>query len=245
MASLTALVTGSNRGIGLEIVRQLALSTSPSFDLVIAASRDPEAAELRALKDQFPGKVHAVKLEVADQASVDQAAAHVDAHVLKGRGLDLLFNNAGISGELGKKPHEVSSQELLQVFNVDVVGVQNVTRAFFPALRNGSAKKVANISTGLASIKYADGRPAFAYPVPSYRVAKAGLNMLTRLYATEYAEEGFVFIPIHPGVVKTDMNPAGTETTENSAKGILKITLGATKAENGGFVAYDGTPLEW
>ncbi|RUS12940.1 hypothetical protein BC937DRAFT_86638 [Endogone sp. FLAS-F59071] len=148
------------------------------------------------------GKIKTVKLDIADEKSTQQAGRDAQA-ILGDKGLDILINNAGINQAVFGPLIET----LTQVFNVNVVGTQNVIKALFPALQKGVAKKVIKISSLVAV----------------------------------YANAGFIFIPLNPGYVKTDMSPEGTETVENSVKGILEVTFEAGQEDNGVFYSYDGT----
>ncbi|RUS22240.1 hypothetical protein BC937DRAFT_89931, partial [Endogone sp. FLAS-F59071] len=234
--SLTVLITGANRGIGLGLVEELAVN--PSVSLVIAAARNPESESLQTLIAKSNGKIKTVKLDIADEKSTQQAGRDAQA-IVGDKGLDILINNAGINQAVFGPLIETDTETLTQVFNINVVGTQNVIKALFPALQKGVAKKVINISSLVGSITYSDGR--FPWPTSAYMISKAALNMLTKQYATEYANSGFIFIPLNPGYVKTDMSPEGTETVENSVKGILKVTFEAGQEDNGVFYSYDGT----
>ncbi|KAL2846855.1 hypothetical protein BJY01DRAFT_234439 [Aspergillus pseudoustus] len=186
------LVTGASRGIGLELVRQLASSPPDEVRTIFAAARSSTSGPLQELLQQHPERVTFVSLDVTDEKSVKEAARHV-TDTLAGRGLDVLINNAGVI-----TPGSVEEMnDLEDTFRVNVTGVHLVTRAFLPLLRNGDRKKVVNISTSVGSIKL---QPRYReMPAPSYKITKAALNMLTVLYAQELEDAGFTVFCVSPG----------------------------------------------
>jgi NAD(P)-dependent dehydrogenase (short-subunit alcohol dehydrogenase family) len=131
----TALVTGANRGIGLGLVEQLA--SNPSIDIIFAAARNPAASSLVQLQHQYPSKIHPIPLEIINEDSAKQAVKQVSSILSPHRGLDILINNAGINqsyfGPIATNP----LQDFTQTFQVNLLGVQNVTSEFLPLLRKG------------------------------------------------------------------------------------------------------------
>ncbi|KAI1846351.1 hypothetical protein JX266_007556 [Neoarthrinium moseri] len=249
------LVTGASRGFGLALVRQLVSLPATDVSTVFAATRGP-SAEIDELAKNSSGRVVAVKLDVANEASAKQAATEVEAK-LEGRGLDVLINNAGICQYA---PDGVKSMDnLTESFNINVLGVHWVTRAFLPLLQKGNLKKVANISTSLASITQA--RAAHYLPGPAYKISKAAMNALTMQYALDHEKEGFSFIALCPGWLKTDLGGGDMAdlTPEEGAKASLDIIFTPGQKYNGqmpkvfikgwenakGPNVYDGTNVPW
>jgi NAD(P)-dependent dehydrogenase (short-subunit alcohol dehydrogenase family) len=222
----TVLVTGANRGLGLEFARQLHEAGAE----VIATSRRPEAAEeLNSLG------VRVVQLDVADPASVAALAAG-----LEGTSIDVLLNNAGISPQRGSFEDE-DPAEFLRVLDVNTVGPLRVTQALLPNLRSGDRKLVMNMSSGLGSIAK-NGRGSSA----AYRSSKSALNMLTKTMAMDLSEEGFICVVMSPGWVRTDMGGEDAQLSpEESIRGMLAV-LSPLKAEDSGkYLSHDGNELPW
>ncbi|XP_030059539.1 uncharacterized protein LOC115470474 [Microcaecilia unicolor] len=203
----SVLVTGSNRGIGLEFVKQFAEAPKPP-ELIFAACRNPEAAQSQELKDlaaKHPNIV-VVKLEITDPASVDTAVKSVQQK-LKGAGLSLLINNAAIMSP--STLETLTAEDMMNVYATNVIGPMLVTKALHPLLKKGaqencSKSSIVHISAGLGSMEEVPSLFT-AFPAISYRCSKAALNMLSRCHAEGYKEDGIISIAIHPGWVQTDM----------------------------------------
>ncbi|KAI9248889.1 hypothetical protein BDA99DRAFT_445909 [Phascolomyces articulosus] len=232
----SVLVTGANRGIGLGLVRELA--SRSDVTKVFAGVRNPVSFPST---NEAPNKekIQVVQLEISDQKSVD-AAEHTVQQALggsNGDGLDMLINCAGIiSGPSFTRVEECDPEEFIKTLNVNVVGTHRVTVAFLPLLRRGPTKKVVNISSTLGSISELGRRYPTCHLI-HYNSSKAALNSITRSYAIDFEDEGFIFFPICPGYVKTDMSPNGFLTVEESASNIANLAMKATKKYNGVF--YD------
>ncbi|MDX2148146.1 MAG: SDR family oxidoreductase [Planctomycetota bacterium] len=224
--SRTVMVTGAGRGIGLELCRQLAASG----DSVIACVRDPRsAAPLQGIASDV------VSLDVTSAASRAAAAA-----LLRGRPIDVLINNAGVSStstSLGT----LDLDEVSRVFQVNSVGPLAVSQLLLSNLRAGKSKLVVNMTSQLGSITNNKGGSSYAY-----RASKAALNMLTVCQARELEREGFICVAIHPGWVRTDMGgPHAPLSVEQSARAILSTMNALTPDKSGSFLNYDGATLPW
>ena len=222
----TVLVTGANRGLGLEFARQYA----DAGWQVIGTARDPEEAqELEALG------VRIMQLDVADQQSVDALAA-----ALGDEPIDLLINNAGIFPRVGTLD-EIDFDDYERTLAVNTVGPVRVTRALLPNLRRGQLKMVAGLSSNLGSI--AENERGNFY---GYRESKAGLNMFTKTLAAELGPEGFICVVLTPGWVQTDMGgPNATLTPAESIAGMKAVLDRLTPADNGTFWSYNGSQMPW
>uniref|UniRef100_A0A8C3JJX6 C-factor n=1 Tax=Calidris pygmaea TaxID=425635 RepID=A0A8C3JJX6_9CHAR len=244
------LVTGSNRGIGLELVRQLAASPWPPHH-IFATCRHPEGPRGKALRDlaaQHPS-IKLVQLDTVNVPSIQGAVRAVDSH-LKDQGLNLLINNAGVSSHATL--HSLDSQEMLSVFATNVVGTLQVTKVRVELLAKGAGKEglscsraaVINVSTKLGSIGLCLG--VLQAPMYPYRASKAAQNMVTRCLAVELQEKGILCAAIHPGWVKTDM---GTEEAplmvEHSVRGILTVLASLSQDTSGTFLDWEGNSLPW
>lgn len=222
----TILITGANRGIGLELARQYAADGWR----VIGTARRPEAAtELRAI-----GAI-VMPLDVTDQASVDRLARDLD-----GQAIDVLVNNAGIQS-LTWTLADIDMDEFERVLNVNTLGPVRVARALLPNLRAGEKRKIVNITSNLASI--AGNTDGGFY---GYRESKAALNMFTKSLAAELGPDGFVCIVLHPGWVQTDMGgPNAPLNVRESVGGMRSVIEGLSPADNGTFRTYAGERMDW
>lgn len=228
MRGLRTLVTGGNRGIGLELCRQLVAAGAE----VIATARHPDKArELRALGSS----VSIEPLDVTDGDSVRQLA-----DTLGELALDVLVNNAGASGKpLGI--HNLDFQEAEQLFGINSLGPLRVTQALLPHLERGKRRVVAQISSNLGSLTNNTQGGYYAY-----RTSKTALNMLNRSLAHELAGKGFICTVLHPGWVQTDMGGQGAPVSvADSARGLLRVIAGLTSEHNGRFFDYQGQELPW
>lgn len=213
-----ALVTGGNKGIGREIVRQLA-QRGPT---VYLAARNP-ALGVRAA-DELAREgldVRFVQLDVTDGESVAAAAKHVEAD--SGR-LDALVNNAGIVSEWGTAVADITADQVRAAYDVNVFGVVAVTNAFVPLLRRSPNARIVNMSSGLGSttlLSELDGRLA-TQGLLAYSSSKAALNALTLVYASALRADGIKVNAATPGLVPTDLNtqasvPRGERTVADGA----------------------------
>lgn len=222
----SVLITGANRGLGLEFARQLHAAGAK----VIGTARRPESAdELKALG------VRVEQLDVTDPESVAALAAQ-----LEGVPLDVLLNNAGIFPNRGSFEGE-DPAEALRVFDVNTIGPLRVTQALLPNLRGGDRKLVMNMSSGLGSITN-NGRGSSA----AYRSSKSALNMLTKTMAMDLNSEGFIFVAMSPGWVRTDMGGESAQLSpEESVRGMLGVLAPLTPADSGKYMSHDGDELPW
>ncbi|KAI0353820.1 NAD-P-binding protein [Trametes cingulata] len=229
------LITGSNRGIGLELTKQLLKSPS---NVVIAGCRNPsKATALNTLAESNKGRVHIVQLDLADRQSVKDSVPKVAA-ALGDKGIDYLINNAAIN-EGDDTALSLDPDVLERTFHVNVAGTAAVSQAFLPLLEKGAKKTIVNISSSVGSIGY-DFGPSFA----SYSISKTALNMLTYKQAKERPE--FTVISMCPGHLKTDMGGpyASTEVSDGVA-GVLKIVHALKPEDSGKFFSHEGVLRPW
>ncbi len=227
----TVLITGANRGIGLEFVRQYAIAGAS----ILACCRNPSAAkDLNALAEEFDTiQIHA--LDVASDASV-----HALRENLGATPIDILINNAGVMGGKHQGLHDISFDAWSDCFNTNTFGPFRMIAAFANNVAASEEKKVATISSYMGSIGR-KGKGAYIY-----RSAKAAANMITTLAATELADKGVIAVPMHPGWVQTDMGGSGADITpQESTSGLRKVIAGLTPESSGRFWNYDGAELEW
>ncbi|OJI99510.1 hypothetical protein ASPVEDRAFT_126259 [Aspergillus versicolor CBS 583.65] len=221
------LITGSSRGIGLEITRQLVESNAEIT--IFAAARSATSPGFQDLLERHPTQIIHVPLEVTSENSI-KAAVSLVTEKLNGRGLDVLINNAGVMNAARLE----DMTDLDETFRINVSGVHSVTRAFLPIMREGREKKILNMSSTVGSIAL---QPDFRMtPVPSYKVTKAALNMLTVLYADELKDEGFTVFCVSPGWLKTELGGEHADLpVETGVKSVLEILSSVGGEDNGQF----------
>jgi NAD(P)-dependent dehydrogenase (short-subunit alcohol dehydrogenase family) len=229
---MRVVVTGANRGIGLEFARQYAARG----DEVEAGARDPgRATGLHALAAQHPGRVRVHALDVTDDASVRGFAT-----ALGDRGVDVLINNAGVMGRM-LGIDDLDFDDLLHTYAVNAVGPLRVTQALLPHLRRGTGKRIAHLTSGMASI--GDNTSGGAY---AYRMSKVALNMASRCLAIELRDEGIVSAVFNPGWVRTDMGGPGAPTAvEDSVARLVARIDALTLADSGKFLDHRGREWPW
>jgi NAD(P)-dependent dehydrogenase (short-subunit alcohol dehydrogenase family) len=245
-----ALVTGANQGIGLQIAKDL---VAHGFT-VLVGSRNLNRGEVAA--KQVGPDARALQLDVTDPASIAAAAKRIREEL--GR-LDVLVNNAAISNTSKKPdmsvqeyakltlPSNVSLDEMREVWDTNVFGVLAVTQAMLPLLRQASAARIVNVSSGVGSLtRNAD--PAFQWRSifgPVYPASKTALNAITLAMAIELESTGIKVNAACPGHTKTNLNNyTGTRTVEEGAREPVRLALLGPDGPTGTFSNEDG-PLPW
>lgn len=228
------LVTGANRGLGLEFVRQLLARG----DYVIAACRHPGKAQaLNVLAGEHPGRLKVLPLDLADPRSHAELAREV-ALVSDGELLDLLINNAGVLRG-GERFGAVAAADLETSFRTNAAGPFLLTQALAAQLADGAT--VANISSEVGSITLRQ-----EFRTPSYAMGKAAQNMATSLLAQALAPRHIKVVALHPGWVRTDMG--GTQaalSAQESVAGLLGVLHRLTAEDSGEFFDWQGERLPW
>lgn len=218
-----ALVSGASRGIGAEIVRQLAADQGM---IVFGGARNP--AEVDEAEN-----VIAVQLDITDQASVDAARERIESD--PGR-LDALVNNAGVFGDpVGVADYDLDRAH--EVVETNLFGAWRLTQAMLPLLRASNHARIVNVSSGAGQLDDMDGGRA------AYRVSKTGLNALTRTLASD--EQGMLVNTMCPGWVRTDMGGAGaSRSVEEGADTAVWLATLSEDGPSGGFFR-DRKPIPW
>mmetsp|Transcript_16624 Transcript_16624/g.22918 ORF Transcript_16624/g.22918 Transcript_16624/m.22918 type:complete len:291 (+) Transcript_16624:26-898(+) len=237
----TVVVTGGNRGIGLEFVRQLA----DSDNTVLATCRNPEkATALRGLAESFPdGRVQLTQLDVLEDGSpeawakslLDLGIAHVD----------VCINNAGVVGQSDYSKwslEEMDAEEMLYCFKVNTIGpllvVQQLKKL---GLIGPPGSLVANMSSKVGSVD--DNGSGSGY---AYRASKAALNIVNKSLSIDLQGDKVACLLLHPGWVKTDMTKGrGHIDAATSAAGLIKVMEGEAGPLNGLWYDYAGKPIPW
>jgi NAD(P)-dependent dehydrogenase (short-subunit alcohol dehydrogenase family) len=231
---MRTVVTGANRGIGLELVRQL----RERGDEVEACARSPKlATELQALAGD---RVRIHQLDVTDTASVRALAES-----LRDAAIDIVFNVAGVEGgpnqSLAKLAEHLDLEDVASTYEVNSMGPLRVSVALLPHVRRGKAKKLVHITSGMGSIS--DNTSGGSY---AYRMSKAALNMMSRSLARDLAGDGIASYVINPGWVQTDMGGSRAPTpVDESVRGILREIDRATLDDSGEFLNWKGNRYAW
>ncbi|HSK96447.1 MAG TPA: SDR family NAD(P)-dependent oxidoreductase, partial [Euzebyales bacterium] len=209
------LVTGANRGLGLEVVHQVVAAG----DVGLLSARDVEQAreqadriEQAAAAADAVGRVEVVPLDVADGDSVAAAARQVEER--HGR-LDALVNNAAIHYDTWQRGVDADLDVVAEAFGTNVLGVWRVTQAFVPLLMRSDRPRVVNVSSEAGSLASMGGG------TPAYAVTKAALNALTRVLAAELRPRGVLVNAICPGWTATDMGGRGGRPVAAGAASVL------------------------
>jgi NAD(P)-dependent dehydrogenase (short-subunit alcohol dehydrogenase family) len=222
-----AVVTGANRGIGLEVVRQLA----DAGHTVVLGARDLGKGEAAAAK--LTGAVHAVELDVADQRG---SARLADVLADRFGRVDILVNNAAIHYDTWQSAIDADLSVVQEALNTNVFGAWHVTRALLPLLRRSEHGRIVNVSSEAGSLA------SMAGWAPAYKVSKASLNALTRMWAAELP--GILVNSICPGWVATDMGGPGGRPVREGAAGIVWAAQLPDDGPTGGFFR-DTHPIPW
>jgi NAD(P)-dependent dehydrogenase (short-subunit alcohol dehydrogenase family) len=228
----TLLITGANRGIGLEFVKQYAVAGWH----VLACCRTPSTAgKLQTLADLSQNRVSLHALDVANFPGIDALARQ-----LRETPIDLLINNAGIypdRGSFGQTDYEAWAMS----FRINSMATLKMAEAFVGHLERGTGKTFVGISSKMGSI--ADNTSGGSYP---YRTSKAAMGMVIKSLAHELASRSIRAVVLHPGWVLTDMGgPNALITVEQSVSGMRQVLEGLSTADSGRFLAYDGKEVPW
>jgi NAD(P)-dependent dehydrogenase (short-subunit alcohol dehydrogenase family) len=227
-----ALVTGANRGIGLEVARQLARR---GFT-VILGSRDPQKGERAAARLAEEGlAVLPHQLDVSDNESVQDLAARIADD--PGR-LDALVNNAAIHYDTWQRALGADLDIVREALETNTFGAWRTCRAFVSMLRRSGHGRIVNVSSGAGSLASMGGG------TPAYNVSKVALNALTRMLAAELRGTGILVNTVDPGWTATDMGGHGGRSVEDGAAGVVWAATLPDDGPTGGFF-YDGKPEAW
>ncbi|HEY5046532.1 MAG TPA: SDR family oxidoreductase [Rhizomicrobium sp.] len=227
----TILVTGANRGIGLEFVKQYA---DAGADVLACCRRPAEAAELREIA-QKSGKVKVLALDVADPHSIQALRTEIgDATI------DILINNAGIGGPDPQTADAIDYDQWLETFRVNSMAPLIVAQAFRDNLRRGHDKKLVTITSGLASIANNSGGRY------GYRASKAAVNCVMRGLARDWAKDGILVGLFAPGWVRTDMGGKGATLTPEKSVGDLRARIDELNDKTSGqYLDHNGQSIPW
>ena len=253
----TVLITGANRGIGIEFAKQYAQRGW----LVIASCRNPDSAkDLQALQRNY-ANLQLVQIDLINSAGIDQFAQS-----LNGKPIDVLINNAALLGDLKNQMFgQIDYEQFAQILAVNTIGTMKLSESLTPNIRLGTQKKIITLGSSAGSIASINGNP----DLYAYRASKAALHLLMRNLSFELADDGIVVGLINPGLVDTrgfaamldgtaptppkfqkivNLIKAGViqlTTPETAVTDMITLIDELTPEQSGVFLNADGTPLPW
>ncbi len=224
----TVLITGANRGLGLEFARQYA----DADWTVIATCRNPiGVGELGTLQ----GNIEVYGLDVTDARSISRFGDD-----LGGRPIDVLINNAGVFGPRGVTASNIEAREWMSVLETNTMAPLFLAQALIENVAKSTQKKIVNISSIMGSVEMASGSEYI------YRSSKAALNMAMACFAADVRPRNVIVALYHPGWVKTDMGTDAADLTPETSVGGMRTSIDQLSiADTGAFLNYDGAPLPW
>ncbi|MDG2154475.1 MAG: SDR family oxidoreductase [Gammaproteobacteria bacterium] len=253
----TVLITGANRGIGIEFAKQYAQRGW----LVIASCRNPDSAkDLQALQRNY-ANLQLVQIDLINSAGIDQFAQS-----LNGKPIDVLINNAALLGDLKNQMFgQIDYEQFAQILAVNTIGTMKLSESLTPNIKLGTQKKIITLGSSAGSIASINGNP----DLYAYRASKAALHLLMRNLSFELADDGIVVGLINPGLVDTrgfaamldgtaptppkfqkivNLIKAGViqlTTPETAVTDMITLIDELTPEQSGVFLNADGTPLPW
>jgi NAD(P)-dependent dehydrogenase (short-subunit alcohol dehydrogenase family) len=234
------LITGANKSIGYETTRQLLQNGYYVYLGTRNLENGQEAVE--KLKAEGLNKVEAIQIDIANQESVNAARNEIGK---KTDVLDVLINNAGMSGGMPQAPTSASVDVMHDVFNVNLYGAVRTTQAFIDLLKKSAQPRIVNVTSGMASMTMCSD-PEFGYRDyvgGIYSPSKAALNMYTVALALELRDTAFRVNAVDPGFTATDFNNhRGTGTVEAAGQRVVKYAMIGEEGPTGKFVSEEFNP---
>ena len=238
----SVLITGANRGLGLEFTRQY---LKDGWEVHAFCRQPDKAAELGAMVADSRGNIHLRQMDIGNKEQIETAAKE-----LKNLPIDLLINNAGIADGYGRGVYEMKEDPDIQNYDfafweemmrINTLAPAKIIGAFLENIRAGGQKKIASLSSGLGSITNLAWAGKYGYCA-----SKAGLNMVSKGLAEWLKSENIIVISLSPGWTRTAMGgPHATNSAEESVSGMRHVISGLTLAETGRFWYFDGEVLPW
>ena len=238
----SVLITGANRGLGLEFTRQY---LKDGWEVHAFCRQPDKAAELGAMVADNRGNIHLREMDIGNKEQIEAAAKE-----LKNLPIDLLINNAGIADGYGRGVYEMKEDPDIQNYDfafweemmrINTLAPAKIIGAFLENIRAGGQKKIASLSSGLGSITNLAWAGKYGYCA-----SKAGLNMVSKGLAEWLRPENIMVISLSPGWTRTAMGgPHATNSAEESVSGMRHVISSLTLAETGRFWNFDGVELPW
>jgi NAD(P)-dependent dehydrogenase (short-subunit alcohol dehydrogenase family) len=225
----TVLITGTNRGLGLEFVKQFAIE---GYQVIACTRKINKKDELHQLQEKFK-TISICKLDIANFSSIDQFAK------LFKKPIDILINNAGVYPD--SSVDHVDYKSWLDAFKINTLAAFKMTEAFLPHLKKGQLKKIASLTSKMGSIDDNSGGGEYIY-----RSSKTALNMVMKSLSIDLKPYDLSVITLHPGWVRTDMGgPNGLIDVDESVAGMKRQIDKLTIRTSGQFIDYDGKKIPW
>lgn len=231
-------ISGTNRGLGLEFVKQYLLRG----DQVIATCRNPkDSQELNELKKSYNENLTIFKLDVTNKKEREEVYINIRDNF---GSIDIFINNAGIPAGGGSNSYilgELHAEDMLKVFSVNSIAPVLLVELFLDLIKKGNNPKIINITSGLSSLTRKNW--VFRY---SYCASKTALNMFSKLMALQLKDEGIIVIPLHPGHVKTDLGGSFAPLNpKESIEGMIRVIESLTMDDTGKFIDWRNEELPW
>ena len=235
----TILITGTNRGLGLQFVRKYA---EDGWRVYATCRRPENAPELQEIAAASGSQVTVHKLDVLDFDAIDAFAAELD-----GVALDILLNNAGIKGKEPQGFGQVDYDEWGKVFRTNVLSVEKMIESFVEHVARSTRKLIVNVASGTASIASKKGKvPQQLNEIYIYRSSKTALNMLTKCLGIELAGRGITVVALGPGWVRTNLGgPHAKFSIEESIDNCRPLMASFGREHSGKYILYDGNELPY
>jgi NAD(P)-dependent dehydrogenase (short-subunit alcohol dehydrogenase family) len=225
----TCLITGASRGLGLEFAKQYA---ADDWKVIATCRRPDEAEALGALQ----GSIQIYPLDVTDFARIEQLARKLNAEAI-----DLLINNAGVSGPRVVAPNAVDYAAWSEVLRANTMAPLKMSAAFFDHLAKGRQRKIITISSKMGSMS--DNTSGGAY---IYRSSKAAVNAVMKSLSMDLRDQDFIVVVLNPGWVRTDMGgPGASIDAFESVAGMRDVINNLRLEDSGRFLHYDGSEIPW
>lgn len=231
MSQATVLITGANRGLGLEFVKQYA---EAGWQAIACCRWPDEAKALQALAERHAEQVEVHQLDVANFEEIDALAL-----ILQGRAIDVLINNAGVypQSEFG----DIDYEAWAEAFHINSMAPMKMVEAFVGHVASSNLKKIVTLSSKMGSLD--DNTSGGSY---IYRSTKTAVNMVMKSLSIDLKPRGIASTILHPGWVRTDMGgPNGLIDAPESVAGLRRVIENLTLENSGRFVAYDGKEIAW
>ena len=229
----TVLITGANRGLGLEFARQYA---AEGWQVYAACRLPDDAKDLQQIANKTGDRLHILAMDVMDTVSVRAAARE-----LSGQPIDLLLNNAGVGGPSGQRLGNLDYAAWARVLDTNTLGPMRVAEAFLENVAQSRDKRIVTITSGMGSI--ADNTSGGRY---AYRSSKAAVNSVMKSLSVDLAPRGITCVVLNPGWVRTDMGGSGGKLSpEESIKAMRSVIAALRPEDSGKFLNYTGKPYPW
>ena len=229
---MSILITGTNRGIGLEFVKHYLKNN----EKVIATCRNRNSAKDLLKLENTINNLSLMELDVSKPNSINKFTS-----IIADQPIDTFINNAGVFGPRNIEFGNFDAKEWLDVFNINTIAPLLITQKILKNLRLGKDKKLVFISSKVGSIEDNTGGGMYIY-----RTSKTALNQIIKSLSIDFKDENFITVALHPGWVQTNMGgPNALIDTKTSVKGMTEVINNLTSKNSGKFYNYDGSPIPW